>query len=417
MKPTHYTKGQIMAISIKEALGIIDKQKIMLKKETSCIEEAVGRVAAKDYYANIDLPTFDNSAMDGYAVKLEDTGKEVKILATTLAGEQSEAEVTPGYAIKIMTGAKLPKGTQAVVPLEDVEYLGESVILPKKIKEHANMRFAGEDVAKDECIIEKGEELSAYKIALLASQGYSYIEIHRKPKVNVFATGHELKMHYEQLHNAQIYNSNTPALLTRAKELGCEVTFTGKIEDDKESIKEAIRNALDADLIITSGGVSVGEADFTKEAFKELGMEILFSKIDIKPGKPTTLGKIGNTFVLNLPGNPLAAILNFEIFGRFLINRLKGKKSYYFQPIKAKLQEKFTHKPGRDTVIPGRFDGEYFIPLQKYGPGMVKPAAIMDGFIIVDKETESLSKSKNVLFIPLFCESTTSMQEEIITKH
>ncbi len=405
-----------MAISIKEAIDIIANQKISHKKETCCLEEALFRVAAKEYRARIDLPTFDNAAMDGYAVKVADAGKEVKIATTLLAGEHNSIAVAPGIAVKIMTGAQLPQGAEAVVPMEDVEYLGESVVLPKKIKEQANMRFAGEDVKKDAIIIHKGEKLTAYKLALLASQGYSYIEVYQRPKVAIFATGHELKMHYEQIRQAQIYNSNTPALLARCQELGCDVTFIGKIEDNKEAIKEAIFNALDADLIITSGGVSVGEADFTKEAFKEMGMEILFSKIDIKPGKPTTLGKIGDTFVLNLPGNPLAAILNFEIFGRFLINRLLGRHDSYLRPIKAKLQEKLSLKPGRDTVIPGTFDGEFFTPLQKRGPGMVSPAAQMDGFIIVSKESESIPKAKPVLFIPLSCEFLSEAFLEILSR-
>ena len=219
-------------------------------------------------------------------------------------------------------------------------------------------------------------------------------------------------MHYESLSSSQIYNSNTPALLSRAKELGCDVTFVGKIEDNKLAIQEAIRNALDANLIITSGGVSVGEADFTKEAFKELGMEILFSKIDIKPGKPTTLGKLGDTYVLNLPGNPLAAILNFEIFGRFLINRLSGRTDPYIRPTIAKLKEKIILKPGRDTIIPGRFDGEHFLPLSKRSPGMVSPAAQMDGFIIASKESSALTKS--VRFIPL-SNATAPTFEEIIS--
>ena len=401
-----------MAISIYEALRIIEQLPISCKKETLCIEDIPNRIGAQAYSATIDLPTFDNSAMDGYAIKLSDAGKKVKIVATILAGDSSDATVKEGMAIKIMTGAKLPKGSEAVVPIEDVEYLGESVILPKKIKPQANMRFAGEDVQKGSIIIDKGESLSAYKIALLASQGYSYIEVYKRPKVAIFATGHELKMHYESLASSQIYNSNTPALLSRAKELGCDVTFVGKIEDNKLAIQEAIRNALDANLIITSGGVSVGEADFTKEAFKELGMEILFSKIDIKPGKPTTLGKLGDTYVLNLPGNPLAAILNFEIFGRFLINRLSGRIDPYIRATTAKLREKIALKPGRDTVIPGQFDGEYFIPLAKRSPGMVSPAALMDGFIIASKEASALTKQ--VRFIPL-CNTTAPAFEELIS--
>ncbi len=388
-----------MAISITEALELIASQKIAPKKESIPLESALGRICARNYSATVDLPGFHNSAMDGFAVKLQDAGKEVKVVATVLAGENIEVSVRPGEAVKIMTGAKLPQGCEAIVPIEDVEYRGEKVVLPKKIAPKAHMRLKGEDVQKESTVVEAGTKLNAYKIALLASQGYSYVEVFRLPKVALFATGSELKMHYESLNPSELYNSNTPALLARAKELGCEVSFIGKVEDSLLAIQEAITNALDADLIVTSGGVSVGEADYTKEAFKKAGMEILFSKVDIKPGKPTTLGKIGNTFILNLPGNPLAAMLNLEIFGRFLINRLSGRGDCYHRPIFTKLKNKLTLKPGRDTVIPGFFNGEYFEVFEKRAPGMVAPAAKMNGFIIASKETSTLKEAR---FIPLW---------------
>lgn len=398
-----------MAVSIKEALKIIDTISPNPTKESLCLEEAVGKVAAKEYYARYNLPNFDNSAMDGYAVKLADAGKKVKVAATILASQEPQSPLEAGNAIKIMTGAKLPKGTEAIVPIEEIIIQDDSVILPSSIKPKAHMRFAGEDVQKGSLIVKKGDIINAYTIGLLASQGYSYIEVFQPVKVAIFATGSELKMHYETLHSSHIYNSNTPALLARAKELGCKVSFIGKTEDSKEAIKEAIQNALDADLLITSGGVSVGEADFTKEAFKEMGMQILFSKVDIKPGKPTTLGKINNTYILNLPGNPLAAILNFELFGRFLINKLSASSRPYIQPIRTKLKEKLIHKPGRDTLIPGTFDGEYFYPLSKRSPGMVMPAALMDGFIIVGKEVQLAAEEVN--FIPLANFTSKSAQE------
>ena len=389
-----------MAIYLIDALNIIDSLDIAPHIETLCLESAIDRICAVEIKATIDLPGSDNSAMDGYAIKLQDAGKSVHIVETILAGSLPKNELQPGKAIKVMTGAKLPVGTEAVVPIEDVEYEGENVKLPSKIKPKANMRFKGEDIAQGEKIVTRGQKLDAFQIALLASQGISYIDVYKKPLVAIFATGSELKMHFESLQASQIYNSNTPSFYARCLELGCDVRLIRSSGDNLDSIKRAIENALDADLIITSGGMSVGEADFTKEAFKEMGMEIFFSKIDVKPGKPTTLGKIGSTFVLNLPGNPLAAQLNFELFGRTLINRLKGLKAYHLCPIRAKLKEKFINKPGRDTIIPGFFDGEYFYPTTKRASGMVSTMAKANGFIIASKEVSELKKE--VLFIPLW---------------
>ncbi len=399
-------------VSLHEALQCITQIEHAPRYETLCIEEAVGRICAQEIHARIDLPVFDNSAMDGYAIKLADAGKEVRIQERLMAGQSKDLQLEPGKAIKIMTGAKLPRGCEAVVPQEYVEDLGDRVKLPQDVKLHANMRFAGEDIKSGSMLIEPGEKLCAYAIGVLASQGYSYVRTFEQVKVAIFSTGNELAMHYEPRSGAQIYNSNTPALLARCKELGCATRFLGKIEDDPKAIEEAIANALDADLIITSGGMSVGEADFTKAAFKSMGMEILFSKIAIKPGKPTTLGKIGSTYVLNLPGNPLAAILNFEIFGRTLIYKLSGRADYHLQPLAAKLKEKISLKPGRDTVIPGTFDGTFFIPLAHYAPGMVRPASLMDGFIIASKDAKTLEKT--VRFIPLW-ESTSKEAQEVVS--
>ena len=402
-----------MAVSINEALKLIEKTDINPKQELVCIEKSVQRVSASDYRASLNLPIFDNSAMDGFAIKLSDAGKRVKVTDTIFAGDKTDLELKEGEAVKIMTGAKIPTGTEAIVPIEDAEYEGEYIILPDSIKPGNHIRKAGEDVAEREPIIQQGDELSAYRIGLLASQGISHVSVYKKPKVAIFSTGHEIKMAHEPLQEGQIYNSNTPSLYARCLELGCEVSFIGKVEDTLEAIKEAIANALDADLIITSGGVSVGEADFTKEAFKELGMQTIFSKVDIKPGKPTTFGKIGNTFVLNLPGNPLAAIVNFEIFGRFLINRLLGYNDPYIRPMKVSLEKPIIHKPGRDTVIPGIYDGLVFKPLEKRNPGMVRPASLMNAFIIVSKEVKEIKKE--VLMIPVCWNFRSNEPEKIIT--
>jgi len=199
-----------------------------------------------------------------------------------------------------------------------------------------HIRFAGEDILQDDKLLSSGERLHAHNITLLASQGISHIKVYKKPKIALFASGSELKMHFESVTSYQLYNTNTPTFYSRALELGCEVDFIGTAVDTMDDIKEHIQSALDSDLIITSGGVSVGDADFTKEAFAAFDCDIFFDKIAIKPGKPTTVGKIGNTMVLNLPGNPLAAALNFELFAQSIILCLSGAEDKYIRPIKQK---------------------------------------------------------------------------------
>jgi len=394
-----------------EALKLISSLKVALKVELVNLEESLNRISALNYMARYALPRFDNSAMDGYAVRVGD--RRAKVVEVVLAGQESSKEVTTNHAIKVMTGAKIPKGTQAIVPIEEVKEKGEEIILPSNIKPNAHIRFKGEDVKEGEVILRKGEKITPYKIGVLASQGYPAIKVFKKPRVTIFASGSELKMYYQTLQGSQIYNSNAPSLVARCKELGCEVSFLGEVEDDLFSITQAIQDSLrDSDLIITSGGASVGDADFTKEAFKRLGVEFFFTKLAVKPGKPTSLGKKGDTFILSLPGNPLAAILNFELIGRSLINLLKGHSLLFPKGIKTTISQKIKLKKGRSVIVAGSFDGSSFHPFLNASPGMVTPASRMDGFIVSDGLKEELEGE--VKFIPLW-EFYTSSLEEILS--
>jgi len=183
--------------------------------------------------------------------------------------------------------------------------------------------------------------------------------------------------------------------------LGCDVTFVGKANDSVESIVEFVRNSFDSDLIVTSGGVSVGDADFTKEAFNSCGFEELFSKIDIKPGKPTTFGKIKDTYILNLPGNPLASSLNFEVFGQLIISKLLGKKEIHQNYITTKIGDDFVHKSNKNSIIPGIFDGKEFKIASKFSPGMVNVLNRCNGYILIDSSVERLKKGDSIKFIPI----------------
>jgi molybdopterin molybdotransferase len=359
-------KGDGMGICIKEALRIIVANTQKVSFEIVPIENAKDRISAQNIYATHNMPTFNNSAMDGFCVKLTDANKEVKIIDEVFAGSENQPNFSQGEAIKIMTGARVPVDAEAVVPIEQIQTIDKNTIkLPDTIHENQHIRFLGEDIQNGEQILSDGDEINFATITMLSSQGITHIKVYRRPKISVFTSGEELKLHYDSIEEYQVYNSNTPTLLARAKELGADVTFVGMAKDSVESLQEMIQNSLYADLIITSGGVSVGEADFTKEAFNSFDMEVLFDGITIKPGKPTVFGKIGSTYVLNLPGNPLAATLIFEVFGKAIMQKLTGNKNLFHNYIIAKIKDDFDNKKGRTTLIPGWFDGEYFIPSEK----------------------------------------------------
>jgi len=404
-----------MSVSLEKALDIIFENVGSCSSEILPLNLAQGRVISKDVSASINLPPYDNSAMDGYAVKCEDENRVVDVVATIFAGDNSNEILAQGSVIKIMTGACIPSGTEAIVPIEDVEVLDASVRLPTDIKMNNHIRRSGEDVKKGSVIIERGTTLSAYQTALLASQGISYIEVYKKPSVAVFATGEELKMPYESIEAHQLFNSNSQTILARSSELGAITIFTGSAKDNLDDIKEHIKNSLGHDLIVTSGGVSVGDADFTKEGFDSFDFEPLFEKIDIKPGKPTLFGKIGNSYVLNLPGNPMAASLIFEIFGEAIISKLSGKSSIYRKPIIAKLKNELKIRAGRDTIIAGFYDGQEFEVSQKRSPGMVSPLARANAFIVLSSSVERVVSGADVKIMPLAFEFSSKTRESLLT--
>ncbi len=404
-----------MTVSIEKALELIYTNTKQKSLKIVPIEEALGSILAQDITATHNLPPYDNSAMDGYAVKIEDSDKCVSVSCTIFAGDDFKGELRHGEAIKIMTGARIPLGTQCIVPVEDTQECENGVKLPDNLVISKHIRLSGEDIKKETLLLSCGDKIDAHQITLLASQGISHVKVYKKPRVALFASGNELKMHFEQITEYQLYNTNTPTLLSRVKELGCEVEFIGTAADTLEDIHTHIKSALDCDIIITSGGVSVGDADFTKEAFGAFGYEILFDKIAIKPGKPTTFGKIGDRVILNLPGNPLAAALNFELFGRSIIYAMSGAKAKFINTIDAKMKNDYRLKAGRRSLIPGSFDGEFFTPCEQFAPGMVSPLGYANAFIMIDERCDFIAKDSYVKIISTKFSFTTQKMKSLIS--
>jgi molybdopterin molybdotransferase len=404
-----------MSVSVEQALDIIINSIEVKDFEIVPIENMTSRISAQKVYATSSLPKFNNSAMDGYAILFEDKDKELTVTNKIFAGDNNQDILESGTTIKIMTGARVPKNCEAVIAQEDVEIVDDKIKINFDIKKMQHIRFIGEDIQKDELLVDIGEELNFSKITLLASQGISHIKVYKRPKVVVFASGEELKLHYQSIKDYQIYNSNTPTFIARAKELGCDVSFIGQAKDSVESIIEHINNSLNADLIITSGGVSVGEADFTRESFTKVGLETLFDGIVVKPGKPTIFGKIKDTFILNLPGNPLASAMIFEMFGQIIVQKLIGSKNFYHNFIHAKLNEPFLNKKGRATLVPGFFDGEIFTPTNKRSPGMVSTLGECNSFIALDKDVNKLDENHTVKVIPINWKFFCNKQKDYLT--
>jgi molybdopterin molybdotransferase len=404
-----------MASSILEALEIIANNITPVDKEIIPIEMAVGRVVSEDYIATFDLPRFNNSAMDGYAVKVTDADKTVNCTEVIYAGDNPSMTLQVGSAIKIMTGAPIPKGCEAIVPIENVTAQNDTVQLPSDITHNNFIRMAGEDIKKGTVFLPKGDVINAYTIASLASQGITHVAVSRTIKVAIFGTGDELRPHFEKIEAHQLYNSNSPMFLTRSKALGCDVRFIRTSTDTLEALEASIKSTLDADIIITSGGVSVGDKDFTKEAFTNLGMQVLIDKIDIKPGRPTIVGTINKTVIVNLPGNPLASMVNYELFIRAIIRKMSGRTDHYHGTIQTIMKNDFSVRGGKHAVVLGKFDGASFEPIKPQMPGMVSPMQEADGLILITPEVKTLESGKKVTMLPIRWEFCSSKKEEVFT--
>ena len=405
-----------MAIFITEALEIIDQNITTVSEEVIPIELALGRILTENHVATFDLPRFDNSSRDGFAVKCADAGKTVMTTQVIYAGGKPEMVLQKKSAIRIMTGAPIPQGCEAIVQFEDVTEDNNKITLPEAIQANMYIRSAGEDMKKGSVYLHKGTKITAYGIALLVSQGITHLKVYRKVKVTIFSSGDELRSHYEHIEPHQIYNSNTPMFLSRSQSLDCEVSHVHNIKDALSSLEEAIKASLTADIIITTGGMNFGDKDFTKEAFGNCGMELLFNRVEIKPGRPIAFGKIGNTAIINLPGNPLAAMVNFEIFIRPIIHKMSGNNRYHPSTIETTLKEDLQLKKGGYTVTLGRFDGKSFIPLQQQMAGMVSPLQDADAMIVTPADVTEIRKGTTIKILPISWEFFSSEKEDFYSR-
>lgn len=332
-----------------QARSLIVESVQLLEIEKVPLLEAQGRAIAEDIIANQPLPMFDNSAMDGYAVRAEDClpGVSLPLHGYIPAGSKIVCAIAPGAAIKIMTGAPIPSGADAIVPFEETEESPESITLLGKVKKGDHIRWTGEDIRPGDRIINKGTVLRPAEISLLASFGMSMINVHRRVRVAILSTGDELQELDEAPIEGGIINSNSWALAAAIREIGAEPLMLGIARDNRDSLLEKMTAGLQADVLITSAGVSIGDRDFVREVLEELGVEQKFWKINIKPGKPTAFGMHGTTPVFSLPGNPVSTMITFEEFVRPALLKMMGHRTFYKPLFKAKLQAPVKKKVDR----------------------------------------------------------------------
>lgn len=354
--------------------------------------EAQGMILAEDVICQKPLPAFTNSAMDGYGVRLADAGKKVTIKSSVFAGDDaSGVSIEDGECIKIMTGAPVPPSVEAVVPFENAVSVDESgVSLPENLKKNANIRAKGEESNVGDMLLQKGDILTPAAIGTLASQGVFVVKVAAKPRVAVISSGDEIVEPWQKAQEHQIYNSNASTLMALCTQQGCEGHYMRLLADSYESTVNAIKALRGYDLILTTGGISMGEADYIGKAFIECGLKIVFRKIQLKPGKPTMFGYLEDTAVLALPGNPLSAIANFYMFAVPLIARLSNANACWPTFVSAKNKIGFSIKTSRANLILGKLEnGEFTVyDNNNYGSGMLRPVVASNSFIVTGESTD-----------------------------
>ncbi|KZE23893.1 molybdopterin molybdotransferase MoeA [Cronobacter sakazakii] len=317
--------------------------------QTLPLLKSMGRVTARAVTSPLDVPGFDNAAMDGYAVRLADvaSGAWLPVTGKAFAGQPFSGEWPKGTAIRIMTGAPVPPGCEAVIMQEEAQTSDAGVRFTADVRAGQHIRRRGEDIRQGAVVMEAGQKLSAAELPLLASLGIAEVDVVRKPRVAIFSTGDELQLPGQPLAEGQIYDTNRLAVHLMLDALGCDVVNLGIIRDDPDALRAAFLEAdREADLVLSSGGVSVGEADYTKTLLEELG-EIGFWKLAIKPGKPFAFGRLASSWFCGLPGNPVSAAVTFYQLVRPLIAKLSGQKEVFTPRLRVRAATRLKKSPGR----------------------------------------------------------------------
>lgn len=416
-------------ISVEEALEKILGYVEVLEAEETPILESPGQVLAEDVYSEINIPPLDNAAMDGYAIRAGDTGgasdktpSRLRVIDTVIAGSISEKEVTPGTAIRIMTGAPVPRGADSVVRFEDTDEVerknggaGETpaeIGILREIKTGVNIRKAGEDVSRGSLVLKKGTVIRPAEVGVLASLGKSRVRAVRRPVVAILSTGNELVNIDQPLPPGKIYNSNTYSLAALVKHYGGIPKILGIALDSEESLVAGLREGLDADMLLTSGGVSAGDYDMVKDVLAREG-EIGFWTVRMKPGKPLAFGRIksrregkgGYIPHLGLPGNPVSVMVTFEVLARPALLKMMGKKKLGRSTIEATVTERMVNSDGRRVytrAIIEKREGKYFARLTgPQGSGILTSMSRANGLVIIPEERAEVKAGETVPAIML----------------
>lgn len=394
-------------ISVEKALKIILANSRLLELEKVSILDARARVIGEDIFATRNIPLADNSAMDGYAVRYTDTKSvsktkplQLQVIEEIPAGKIPQRKLKKGEASRIMTRAIIPPGADAVVRQEGTQKIGREVKIYAAVKKGQDIRFSGEDVKKGELVISRGSIIGPAQIGMLASLGRTLVSVYQKPHVAIMATGNELVDIKSDPTPGKIVNSNSYALAAQVLECGGIPLVMGITKDKKSALQKKFKAALQADLIISSGGVSVGDYDLVKDVMAEMGNTMRFWQVAMRPGKPLAFGAIQGIPLFGLPGNPVSAMVSFEQFVRPYLLKIQGHKKIFRQTIKALSSQKIEKQAGVKHFIRAvvkKEKNQYIATITgDQGSGILKSMVVANAFIVLKDNENKINKGDPV---------------------
>jgi molybdopterin molybdotransferase len=392
-------------LSIDEAQRLIVERARPLPAETVALEEAVGRVLAEPALAVVDLPPFPSSAMDGYAVRAADAPGRLRVAGRIAAGKPARAALAPGEAMGIATGGVVPEGADAVMPIEYVVEHDNEIEIGSAIESGAHVRPRGGDIRAGEVVAQAGSVLTPARLGALAAAGIPEVRCTRRPRASVLATGTELRRPGEELAGGEIYEANGLILSAQLAAAGAAVERIPAVGDDEAALRAALEDALQADVVVTSGGVSVGPHDLVRRVEAELGVEEIFWRVAVKPGKPIAFGIRQGTLVFGLPGNPVSALVGFELFVKPAIYALQGVPEPLPRFERGRLVGARRRNPERDELARARLswseEGALLEPLGGQESHMIARSAGANALVLVPRGEGTLADGASVGYLRL----------------
>ncbi|OXB02305.1 molybdopterin molybdotransferase MoeA [Flavobacterium pectinovorum] len=388
-------------IQVEQALSIIAENSTTMPVQKISVQKALGYILAETIYSPINMPPFRQSAMDGYAF-IHSEKHQYDVIGISQAGDHTDIKLKENEAVRIFTGAFVPKDADTVVMQEHVMANENSILITKMPKQFTNVRAKGEQIVKEDVVFEANTLITPAAIGFLACLGITEVEVYKKPKVAILVTGNELVKAGKELPKGKIYESNSVMLQAALQTIGIKKVKSFKVKDNLKATKKALKNILPKfDIVLISGGISVGDYDFVKEALLENGVQELFYKINQKPGKPMFFGSKNETLVFALPGNPASSLTNFYIYVYPAIKNRMGFSDIHLPKLVRKLNTGFINTTGKTLFLKALYDETNVTILEGQSSAMLNTFAIANSLLIVPHDKESLKKDEQVTLLPI----------------